>query len=357
MARPTVSIVIPTYNRADVLSRALDSVIAQTVHSWEIVLIDDGSTDATAELAERYERRLGDRFQYRYQKNAGASAARNTGIDLSRGEFVAFLDSDDEFLPNKLERQLKLFELRPSLGMVYSDYSYVDLQGQRVASVFDTLTPQARQVPHERVTPTMCVCLRSLFDSLLRKYFVSTITGMVRRSVLNEICWPVGIKYAEEWLFYLQVSRACNAGFVDEPLCLHHHTAGSMSRTDKGQNVQERYRTVCAMRDMFTNVSSGQRRVMREHCSDSLIQIAYDQAKDARWGDACKLLFRSLRREPNRRVAIMLCRLFGSGLLEACWPFRKSLTRHHDENRQVISRNTSTLEHASVPGTEGVSLW
>ncbi len=104
MSRPIVSIVIPTFNRCHLLTRALDSVRSQSVSQWEIVLIDDGSTDSTPLLATHYAKILGDRFQYHYQDNAGACAARNVGMAHARGEFIAFLDSDDEFLPTKLER-------------------------------------------------------------------------------------------------------------------------------------------------------------------------------------------------------------------------------------------------------------
>jgi len=252
MSRPIVSIVIPTFNRCHLLARALDSVRSQSVSQWEIVLVNDGSTDSTPALAKHYTKLLGDRLQYHYQDNAGASAARNAGMAYARGEFIAFLDSDDEFLPTKLERQLELFEARPALGLVYSDYAYIDLQGRRVDSVFDMLCPEARQVPHARLDSRMCVCLESLFDTLLRKYFISTITGMVRRTRLGDIRWPVGVTYAEEWLFYLQLARICEVGFVDEPLCLHHHTAGSMSRTDKVRNVNSKPSHIAyAERDVF----------------------------------------------------------------------------------------------------------
>jgi len=357
MSQPKVSIIIPTCNRGDLLARALDSVIAQTVSQWEIVLVDDGSTDSTHKLADRYARRLGDRFQYHYQRNAGASAARNVGIEQSRGEFIAFLDSDDEFLSDKLERQLTLFESEPSLGLVYSDYAYIDLQGQRVHSVFDTLCPEARQVPHRRIEPTMCVCLKSLFDSLLRKYFVSTITGMVRRSVLGDIRWPVGVKYAEEWLFYLQVSRLCEAGFVDEPLCLHHHTEGSMSRTDKARNVRERYRTIRAMREMFPDLSRDNQRVVRKHHTDALIQVAYDQARTGKGDEACKILYRTFRREPNLRLALTLCRLAGSILVEMCEPEGRGKDEHRMLARMAKPGTATSFGHSPASEGEGVSLW
>jgi len=101
--KPGVSVIIPTYNRAGLVIRAIESVLSQTYNDYEIIVVDDGSTDNTRELLRQ---RYGNRIQYIYQTNAGVSAARNTGINASRCELVAFLDSDDIWLPKKLELQI-----------------------------------------------------------------------------------------------------------------------------------------------------------------------------------------------------------------------------------------------------------
>ena len=98
---PTVSIIIPTYNRQSLVQETIDSVLRQSLSDWELIVIDDGSTDETgAVLTERY----GTSIRYVYQQNQGESAARNYGISLAQGKYVAFLDSDDLWLPNKLQR-------------------------------------------------------------------------------------------------------------------------------------------------------------------------------------------------------------------------------------------------------------
>src|SRR5688500_9781977 len=117
---PIVSVVIPTYNRAHLIRRAIDSVVAQTFADWELIVVDDASKDD----AEGVVRSYGDsRMRYvRHDVNKGASAARNTGLYAAHGEFVAFLDSDDEWLPEKLASQVELFRANPggfaSLGVV-----------------------------------------------------------------------------------------------------------------------------------------------------------------------------------------------------------------------------------------------
>ncbi len=98
-----VSIILPTYNRADFIRASLDSVFAQTYQNWELVIIDDGSTDDTVSVLKEYD---DPRIVYLHQENQGVSAARNYGIEECRGDYIALLDSDDEWLPKKLEKHL-----------------------------------------------------------------------------------------------------------------------------------------------------------------------------------------------------------------------------------------------------------
>ncbi len=216
---------------------------------------------------------------------------------------------------------------------MYSDYAYIDLQGRRIDSVFDTLCPEARQVRHERIDPNMCVCLESLFDVLLRKYFISTITGLVRRTRLGDIRWPVGVTYAEEWLFYLQLVRICEAGYVDEPLCLHHHTAGSMSRTDKVRNVIQNHHTLLTLNEMFADLSSEQQHIVNRHLAESATQMAYDQGREGQLGVACMTMLRSLSHELSLRRVIDACRFAGAWLVTSS---------RRKQREQMIQDNTSS---------------
>lgn len=108
---PKVSVIIPTYNRAEYVTQAIDSVLAQTYTDYEIIVVDDGSTDKTREVLEPYM----DKITYIYQENTGVSAARNRGIKAAKGDWVAFLDSDDEWLPEKLAVQMRAVENHPQL--------------------------------------------------------------------------------------------------------------------------------------------------------------------------------------------------------------------------------------------------
>ncbi len=114
MKRVPVSVVIPAYNAAAYIVAAIESVLAQTVMPAEIIVVDDGSTDSTAALLEPYQNRI----RYIYQENAGVSAARNRAIEAANGDFIAFLDADDVWHPQKLELQMEVFAKIPALGLL-----------------------------------------------------------------------------------------------------------------------------------------------------------------------------------------------------------------------------------------------
>lgn len=126
---PMVDIIIPAFNAAKFLPAALDSVEAQTFGDWRIVLVDDGSTDNTSGIVASYQVRFGSRLTYIKQANAGLPAARNTAIRNSSAEFLALLDADDVWLPQRLEESLKSFAGRPQSGLSYGMIQYIDLEG------------------------------------------------------------------------------------------------------------------------------------------------------------------------------------------------------------------------------------
>jgi glycosyltransferase involved in cell wall biosynthesis len=131
---PLVSIVIPTYNCACYLPAAIDSVLQQNYPAFEVIVVDDGSTDTTAALLQHYSQQ-DQRIRTVYQPNQGVAIARNQGIDLAQGDWIAFLDADDFFLPDKLAAQMAIATAQPQLGIIHSGWYRVNLQGQRLMAV------------------------------------------------------------------------------------------------------------------------------------------------------------------------------------------------------------------------------
>jgi glycosyltransferase involved in cell wall biosynthesis len=159
-----VSVIIPTYNRAHVICRAIDSVLAQTYPDYEIIVVDDGSTDQTAHVLSFYT----DRIRYIYQANGGVSKAReNTGIKAAAGEYICFLDSDDAFLPNKLELQVGYLDNHPEIDVVLGGWQIIDdasgeieMQITQITSRRDFKSYSAHQYPWA-FSSTGCIIARS----------------------------------------------------------------------------------------------------------------------------------------------------------------------------------------------------
>src|SRR5450755_820624 len=132
---PRVSVIVPAYNAAVYLPHAIDSVLAQTFVDWEIVVVDDGSTDHTQSVVESYRPALADKLQYIHQSNHGLPAARNTGIKAARGEFIALLDADDVWLPQRLERGVQVLDSDPEIGLVHARVARIDTKGMVIGQL------------------------------------------------------------------------------------------------------------------------------------------------------------------------------------------------------------------------------
>jgi len=215
---PRVSVVIPAYNRAESLGRAVDSALAQTVDDIEVLVVDDGSTDETAALIEGVS---DPRVRYlTHDANRGVSAARNTGVEAARGDYVAFLDSDDEWLPRKLDRQLSVLDDRGE-GWVgaYCDIASTGLStgGRIAAAVSERVFRSA--APREGG--------RELAEALLsmQVFMGPGSTLLVDRDVIASTGgFDEGLSIYEDWDLVLRVLSVGKLAYVDEPLAVTHFT-------------------------------------------------------------------------------------------------------------------------------------
>jgi len=164
---PRVSVIIPTHNRARFLAESIQSVLAQTFDNLETIVVDDGSTDNTREVVGNF---LGPRVKYVYQENQGASAARNAGILIATGDFIALLDSDDVWLGDKLALQVDLLDSHPKAGLVYSDAYLFDDQSGAILG---------------RFLEGKGVFSGKVLRQLLSTQFIKTSTVVIRRNVFD----------------------------------------------------------------------------------------------------------------------------------------------------------------------------
>jgi len=233
MSRSLVSVVIPTYNRAYCIERALDSVLRQTHQDFEIILVDDGSTDGTSELIARRYGHDG-RIRYILQQNAGVSAARNTGLRAVRGDFVALLDSDDVWKPWKVELQLRCLEQVPHAGMIWTDMEAVGADGRVLDPLLlrtmysayqwfssEQLFSQTQAVPEISVPlPETAKDAKlhsgEIYSQMIMGNLVHTSTVLLRRErceqvrTFNEGLRPAG----EDFDFHLRTCRAGAVAFI-----------------------------------------------------------------------------------------------------------------------------------------------
>ena len=165
MNMPKISVVIPTHNRASFLKKAIESVLRQSYTNLEVIIVDDNSTDNTKEVVNSYKDK---RIKYIvHDKNKGGAVARNTGIIASTGDIVAFLDDDDEWLPEKIKKQMELFESKPFVDLIYTAFYLIDSITPSVAS-FALLLASSRLSPH--------VFINSLKSTFVEIPGVSTIS-------------------------------------------------------------------------------------------------------------------------------------------------------------------------------------
>jgi glycosyltransferase involved in cell wall biosynthesis len=207
---PSVSVIVPTYNRASLACEAIESILAQTYRDFEVIVVDDESTDDTiARLQSRY----GDKVRCLTQKHQG-SPGRNRGIEISRGDYVAFLDSDDLWLPDKLEEQVRLMmKSPPEVGLVYCGGWLEDKRGLL-----------------RKRFPLKTVYRGDIFqDLLLSRVGITPSRVLIKRECFDKAgLFDESIRVAEDLDMWLRICRGCAVDYVARPLMIKRHADSHM---------------------------------------------------------------------------------------------------------------------------------
>ena len=212
------SIIIPTYNRGYIIRGALESALAQTYRDFEIVVLDDGSTDNTHEIVKSMR---SDKIRYvRHERNCGYGAACNSGISAATGDFIGFLDSDDLWLPDKLEQQVGFLLRHPQVDAVFTDVEVVG-NLQKIPSLIGIMRHFSKLLEPKRDAVEYVINGRDMYLCLLEELPIKPTAFLCKRETYARIgtfdeVWPSGT----DWELFLRFARSCRFGYIDRPLAI-----------------------------------------------------------------------------------------------------------------------------------------
>jgi glycosyltransferase involved in cell wall biosynthesis len=224
---PRVSVILPTYNYGRFVGEAIQSVLGQTFQDFELIVVDDGSTDNTRDVVGSF---TDPRLRYIYKENGGESSAYNVGIHASSGEYIAFLDSDDIWLPRKLELQVKAMESAPQAGLVYSDVLYFD-------STTGAIIEQFSRKLHGPLPRGM------VLERHIEEFFAHPSTWLVRRMVFDRVgMFDEGQMNSEDEDMLFRIASCFEFEVVPMPLAMARtHLEQKSRKTDAHMSYFMRY--------------------------------------------------------------------------------------------------------------------
>ena len=220
--RPTVSVIIPTYNRAHLLGRAIESVVGQTYKDFELIVVDDGSTDDTEKVVGNFK---DERIRYiSLEKNMGAGVARNRGIEASRGKYIAFQDSDDEWLAEKLEKQTRVFNTASSdVGYAYTDMWYVFRDGKK-------------RYWHSPATSKGQIINEKNLDYQVHR--LGIVTTMIKKRCFEKIgVFDERFPRFIDLEFFVRLAKHFNSCHIREPLVKFHYQTDGISSNNRAYSM------------------------------------------------------------------------------------------------------------------------
>ena len=307
---PRVSVIVPVYNGTNYLAEAIDSVLAQNYTGYEVIVVDDGSTDGTWPLIQSY----GSRVRGIHKENGGTSTALNRGIEEACGEYIAWLSHDDVFLPHKLERQMALLESSPELSGCYSDYFIINAESVVLRMMKMPYYPPDQMVRH-----------------LLQWMFINGCTVVVRRACFEaEGLFDHGLRYAHDADMWFRILRRFAFAYIPEALTKYrvHPTQESKKLMRMRADAHEFWRRCLEdypLTDIFPELrgrQGDQSAMARAHnCLGDIMRVCHADMALAR-----AQYMRSLQQWPNiRNPVVMKAATLQLWLPSFRWPIKKMI--------------------------------
>lgn len=300
MSAPRFSVIIPAYNAAATLERAIDSVLAQSWPAEEILVVDDGSTDATADIARRY----GGSVRLLQQANAGVSVARNAGAAAARGDWLAFLDADDWYTPDRLRLHAEWIAEDPSLDFLTGDYEYRDAAGQLLGT--SMAQHAAGRALLARAAGQLRVTMHTAADltAYVADHFGDTHTLSVPRARFVDLGgYPLGFKVCEDVHFLARlVAKSRRIGVVCANLGVYVIHAGSATRRDPVAAQVENVRTLGDLKRQARNFPLPVRQGIHARMRSARYNLGCALARKGQTFAAVRALLPSLAESPDWRT-------------------------------------------------------
>lgn len=296
-----VSVIIPTYNCEKYIMEAIDSILGQTYKDFEIIVVDDGSTDGTKDILKSHIE--GGLIHYIYQTNQGPGAARNTGIKAARGEYIAFLDADDQLFCQSLESRKEFLDEYRDVLLLFSDYflsvgnlSILELKLRN--SGFLNFFQEAIEIK---------IGKRYVFNEKFIKLFwefsprpIWTGTVMVRRSLVDKVGYfRTDVSIGEDIDYWMRTAARYKVGYIDEPLAIYNHHASALTK-----NVERYYSDAIKMYSRYLDSEIVDRKIINKKMSSLYFSLGYHYILNNNQNGARRALIRSLRYNFNNFVSI-----------------------------------------------------
>lgn len=280
MHTPVLSVIIASYNHEDYIAETLESLEKQTFQDFEIVLIDDGSSDRTLEVA----RECNSRAEIYAQDNQGVIATRNRGIEIARGKYICFVDSDDIVLPRRFEKQVSAFEKHSKIGICYADALIIDETGKELGKLSD-------------VYPVVPGYTSAML--LLNYCFMPMITVMVRAETLKTTGPFYGYGPLSDYIKWIEISHITGTYYDPEPLgCWRRHKSSTSKQVDPIVKYFQTRRCIREVLAKYPNLKSMVRSRIRKRFAGTYFLTGFFLASDDRVRSARKYYAKAVKTYP-----------------------------------------------------------
>ncbi|MCK5580787.1 MAG: glycosyltransferase [Candidatus Omnitrophica bacterium] len=264
-----VSIVIPAYNCGEFIAETLESVLNQTYPRFEIIVVDDGSTDSTEGIVRGYVEKHPEKVVYYRQENGGAAKTRNVGLSHAKGEYIAFLDGDDIFFPEKLEKTIAFLEQYHNYALVYTDMFLIDDEGHFLKHWLES--KKYFDQGH-------------IFINLLKECFFIPSSVVIRKEILDQVGgFDENIRYTEDADLWLRIAKHHQIGLIKEPLVKWRIHQGNTSKDIKSGT--ENMIKVFEKQFFSSDINAEAKKILRKRLAEKYFDLGYHgyRISDYRW--------------------------------------------------------------------------